>query len=188
MKFHPLSLSGAYIVELDRLGDERGFFSRAYCQNEFAAKNLFTSVAQANNSLSATKGTLRGLHYQLGEFGEDKLIRCIRGEIFDVVVDLRAESPTFLKHVTVNLSAENRLAVYVPRGCCNGIQTLQSDTELFYLASNFYAAHAERGLRWNDPRLGIDWPLEPEVISQKDANHPDFNPAYHLDPAFGQFR
>ena len=188
MKFQALPIAGAYIVRQDPHGDDRGFFARAYCQEEFAGAGLHPTFVQANNSLSTTVGTLRGLHYQLGSFAEDKLIRPIHGAIFDVLVDLRRESPTFLKHHTFELSGEDRAAVYVPRGCANGIETLQPDTELFYLASNFYAPRAERGLRWNDPRFEIAWPLEPVVISEKDASHPDFDEAYHLDPSFGPFR
>jgi len=180
MKFTPLPINGAYVIDLEKLGDERGFFARAFCQREFEAQGLETRVAQANTSLSRVKGTLRGLHYQLGEFAEAKLIRAISGAVFDVLVDLRPESPTFLQHCALVLSAENRSAIYVPRGCANGIQTIEGDTQLFYLAFNFYAEHAERGLRWNDPRLGIKWALEPTVISDKDRNHPDFDPAYHL--------
>lgn len=187
MKFTELPIKGAFLVEQEPIGDDRGFFARAYCQKEFAAVGLKPSFVQTNNSLSRTKGTLRGLHYQLGEFAEDKLIRCIGGAIFDVVVDLRQDSPTFLHHHTLELPAEGRAAVYVPRGCANGIQTLEPDTELFYLVSNFYKPAAERGLRWNDPRIGVKWPLEPTIISSKDAAHPDFDPAYHLDPSFGRF-
>lgn len=188
MKFHELPITGAYIVEMERRGDDRGFFARAYCQNEFADHGLRPAFVQANNSVSNDTGTLRGLHYQLGEFAEDKLIRCIHGKIFDVIVDLRPDSPTFLHHHTLTLSSIDKNAIYVPRGCANGIQTLEPYTELFYLVSNFYAPAAERGLRWSDPRLGIVWPLEPTVVSEKDASHPDFDPAYHLDPSFGPFR
>ena len=188
MKFHPLPIRGAFLIEQDPIGDERGFFARAYCQKEFADHQLTPVFVQANNSLSRTKGTLRGLHYQLGEFAEDKLIRCLRGSIFDAVVDLRPNSPTYLQHHTLTLSGEARNAVYVPRGCANGIETLEPDTELYYLVSNFYSPKAERGLRWNDPRFAIKWPLEPAVISSKDAAHPDFDASYHLDPSYGPFR
>jgi dTDP-4-dehydrorhamnose 3,5-epimerase len=138
--------------------------------------------------VSTQSRTLRGLHYQLGAYAEDKLIRCVRGAVFDVVVDLRADSPTFLKHHTLHFSSIDRNAVYVPGGCANGIMTLEPETELFYLVSSQYEPSAERGLRWNDPLLGIAWPHEPAVLSEKDATHPDFDPAYHLAPAFGGFR
>jgi dTDP-4-dehydrorhamnose 3,5-epimerase len=188
VNFQALPIRGAYIVEMERHGDERGFFARAYCQTEFAAQKLTPSFVQANNSVSAQAGTLRGLHYQLGQYAEDKLIRCIRGAVFDVVVDLRLESPTFLSHHTLQISSVDKNAVYVPRGCANGIMTLADDTELFYLVSNAYEPKAERGLRWNDPRLNIEWPGEPVVLSEKDASHPDFDAAYHLASAFGPFR
>lgn len=187
MKLVPLPLPGAFLVEQEPIGDERGFFARAYCQKEFAAQGLTPHFVQANNSLSRIRGTLRGLHYQLGRFAEDKLIRCIRGAIFDVVVDLRPKSPTFLQHCTLELRAEMRNAVYVPRGCANGIQTLEPDSELFYLASNFYEFPAERGVRWNDPRFAISWPLPPAVISPKDAGLRDWDPAWHLDPSYGDW-
>jgi dTDP-4-dehydrorhamnose 3,5-epimerase len=180
MRFTPLPIKGAYVIDLEKKEDERGFFARAFCQREFEAQGLETGVAQANMSLSRIKGTLRGLHYQLGKFAEAKLIRVISGAVFDALVDLRPESPTFLQHFTVVLSAENRSAIYIPRGCANGIETLEGSTQLFYLASNFFAPHAERGLRWNDPKFDIKWALEPTVISEKDRNHPDFDPAYHL--------
>jgi dTDP-4-dehydrorhamnose 3,5-epimerase len=187
VKFRSLPIQGVFIVEQEPKGDDRGFFARAFCKLEFEEHGLNSNFVQANNSLSRTKGTLRGLHYQLGRHAEDKLIRPIRGAIFDAVVDLRPSSPTFMNVCTFELSSEDRCAVYVPRGCANGIQTLEPDTELFYLVSNFYAPDAERGLRWNDPRFGIRWPLEPTVISAKDAAHPDFNEAYHLDSQFGPF-
>jgi dTDP-4-dehydrorhamnose 3,5-epimerase len=187
MKFTALALHGAFLVEQEPIGDDRGFFARAYCQNEFAAQGLNPHFVQANNSLSRTRGTLRGLHYQLGKFAEDKLIRCIRGAIFDALVDLRPKSPTYLQHVNLELRAEMRNAIYVPRGCANGIQTLEPDTELLYLASNFYEAAAERGIRWSDPKFAIGWPLPPAVISPKDAGLRDFDPAWHLDPSFGEW-
>jgi dTDP-4-dehydrorhamnose 3,5-epimerase len=187
LKFHPCKIKGAFIIELDRIGDERGFFARAYCQKEFAAQGLHPTMVQANNSVSVQAGTLRGLHYQLGEHAEDKMIRCIHGEIFDALVDLRQDSPTFLQYETFTLNRENKLAIYVPRGCANGVMMTKPDTELFYLASNFYNKEAERGLRWNDPKIGIKWPGVPDVISEKDATHPDFDPAFHLDPKYGAF-
>lgn len=187
MRIIPLSLRDVFRVEQEPIGDDRGFFARAYCQKEFAAHGLFPEFVQANNSLSRTRGTLRGLHYQLGKHAEDKLIRCIRGAVFDTVVDLRPKSSTYLHHCTLELRAEERSAVYVPRGCANGIQTLEPDTELFYLASNFYEFPAERGIRWNDPRFAIKWPLKPEVISGKDSAIRDFDPAWHLDPAYGDW-
>lgn len=187
MKVIPLPVHGAFTIEQDPIGDDRGFFARAYCQREFAAAGLNPHFVQANNSVSRTVGTVRGLHYQLGRHAEDKLIRCINGAFFDVVLDLRPRSPTYLQHCTLEISAGKRNAVYIPRGCANGIETLQPEAELFYLASNFYESPAERGVRWNDPKFGIQWPLPPTVISTKDAGWPDWNPAWHLDPAYGDW-
>lgn len=188
MKFHALPIDGAYLIEMERRGDERGFFARAFCAEEFAAHALASTFVQANNSVSSQARTLRGLHYQLGAYAEDKLIRCVRGAVFDVLVDLRVDSPTFGKHHTLHFSSIDKHALYIPRGCANGIMTLEPETELFYLVSNEYEPSAERGLRWNDPHFGIVWPHEPVVVSEKDAAHPDFDPAYHLTPAFGAFR
>lgn len=181
MKFNALPLDGVFEVVIEPIGDERGFFGRAFCQKEFAAQGLETVFVQANNSLSRISGTLRGLHFQRGIHAEAKLIRVIRGAMFDVLVDLRPDSPTFLKHVTLQVTAERRNAIYVPRGFANGIMTLEPDTELFYLSTNFYCPSDERGLRWNDPTLGISWPRDPVVISDKDSRHPDFDRAYHLE-------
>ena len=183
MKFVALPLRGSFMVEQEPIGDERGFFARAYCQKEFAAQGLKPHFVQANNSLSRVRGTLRGLHYQLGRCAEDKLIRCVGGAICNVNVDLRPDSPTYMQHQMVELSAGKRNAVYVPAGCANGFQALEPDSELFYLASNFYESPAERGLRWNDPQFGITWPLPPTVMSPKDAGWRDWDPAWHLDPS-----
>ncbi len=187
MKLTPLPIAGAFHVEQEPIGDERGFFARAYCQKEFAAQGLHPHLVQANNSLSRTRGTLRGLHYQLGRHAEDKLIRCIHGAVFDVLVDLRETSPTYLQFCTLELRADKRNAIYVPRGCANGIQTLEPDTELFYLASNFYNPQAERGVRWNDPKFNFPWPFPPVVVSAKDAALRDWDPSWHLDPAYGNW-
>jgi dTDP-4-dehydrorhamnose 3,5-epimerase len=181
MKFNPLPLKGAFLIELEKREDERGFFARAFCEKEFAAHGLATHFVQANNSLSVEQYTLRGLHYQLGAAAEDKYIRCIRGQTFNVIVDMRPESPTFLNYHSVQLSSELRNALYVPRGFANGIMTLESNTELFYLVSNFYNFEAERGVRWNESRLNIQWPHEPAVLSPKDNAFPDYDPAYHLE-------
>src|SRR5580692_11072629 len=135
MKFNPLPLKGAYLIELEKREDERGFFARAFCEKEFHANGLATDFVQANNSLSVDQYTLRGLHYQLGEAAEDKYIRCIRGRTHNVIVDMRPDSETFLKHHTAQLSSELRNALYVPRGFANGIMTMEPSTELFYLVS-----------------------------------------------------
>lgn len=179
MKFTPLPVKGAFIVDLEKREDERGFFARAYCEQEFAAQGLMARFVQANNSLSTFQYTLRGLHYQLGNAAEDKLLRCLRGRTFHAVVDMRRDSPTFLQHCTVQLSSEVRNALYVPRGTANGMMSLEPNAELFYLSSNVYNAEAERGVRWNDPRFGITWPHEPAILTPKDSGFPDYNPAYH---------
>ncbi len=180
MKFHELPVQGAFLIELEKFGDSRGFFGRAFCRNEFADHGLATEFVQVNNSLSADKGTLRGMHYQLAPHAETKVVRCIRGALYDVIVDIRPDSPTFGKWHGEELSAENRNMLYVPRGFAHGFITLEDDTEAFYFVDNFYAPDHERGVRWNDPKFGIDWPIEPAVLSDKDQAHPDFDPAYHL--------
>jgi dTDP-4-dehydrorhamnose 3,5-epimerase len=180
MKFIETPLPGAFVIELEERGDDRGFFARAFCQREFQQHGLNPNIVQMNISLSARRGTLRGIHYQLAPKAEDKTFRCLRGAFFDVVVDLRPESPTFLRHFTVELTGGNRKMVHVPQGCANSFLTLEDDTELFYFTSEFYAPEWERGIRYNDPKLGIQWPMEPAVISDKDKNHPDFKLETHL--------
>lgn len=179
MIFHKTPLDGARVIELEKRGDDRGFFARFFCEKEFAAEGLETRFVQINNSLSSKKGTLRGLHYQLPPSGEVKVVRAIRGALYDVIVDLRAGSPTFGKWFGAELSAENRMMMYVPRGFAHAFITLTDDTEALYLVSDFYAPECERGLRFNDPALGIDWPIEPVEVSEKDRSWPDFNPEFH---------
>lgn len=173
-------LRGARVVELEPHADERGFFARVFCQNEFRSHDLAADFVQVNNSLATTKGTLRGLHYQLAPKAEVKLVRCIRGSLYDVILDLRPDSPTFGRHFGIELSGENRRMIYVPKGCAHGFVTLEDDTECFYFSDEFYAPDFERGVRWNDPEFGIEWPLEPAVISEKDCDLPDFDPSYHF--------
>lgn len=179
MIFHPAPLRDACTIELEKRGDDRGFFARVFCQDEFAAAGLATQFVQMNNSLSARKGTLRGLHYQLAPAAEVKVVRCIRGALFDAIVDLRPDSSTFGQWFGAELTAENRLMMYVPRGFAHAILTLADDTEALYLVSDVYSPENERGVRWNDPRFDIAWPIVPTEISQKDANWPDFDPAFH---------
>lgn len=181
MDFTETPLKGAYLIDLNRLGDERGFFARTFCTREFADVGLVTQFVQVNNSLSALQGTLRGMHYQLAPHAETKIVRCIRGALYDVIVDLRPESATFKQHFGVELTAENRQMLYVPKGFAHGFVTLEDDTEAFYFVDEFYAPDAERGVRWNDPAFAIDWPIEPLEISDKDARHGDFDPAIHLN-------
>lgn len=180
MKFEATPLDGAYVIELEKKGDDRGFFARAFCCNEFTEQGLVEKFVQVNNSLSAQKGTLRGMHYQLAPKAETKLVRCIRGALYDVILDLRDGSPTFGKSFGAELSAENRRMMYVPKGFAHGFITLSDDAEAFYFVDEFYAPQQERGVRWDDPTFAIDWPIEPVVISDKDRNHRDFDREYHL--------
>lgn len=180
MKFHPTPLAGAYTIELEKRGDDRGFFARFFCVKEFEALGLDPKIVQINNSLSRIQGTLRGLHYQLAPKAETKIVRCIRGSLYDVILDLREGSPTFGQWFGATLTAENRTMMYVPKGFAHGFITLEPDTEAFYLATEYYGPDRERCVRWNDPKFGIKWPAEPVVISDKDRNTPDFSPATHL--------
>jgi dTDP-4-dehydrorhamnose 3,5-epimerase len=179
MKFYNGSVADARLVELEKRGDDRGFFARMFCEKEFGAEGLETHFVQANNSLSSLKGTLRGMHYQLGSSAEVKLVRCVRGALFDAIADIRPDSPTFGKWFGETLTADNRLMMYVPRGFAHAILTLEPDTEALYLVSAFYDPAAERGVRWNDPRFGIEWPIEPVEVSVKDGNWPLFDPELH---------
>jgi dTDP-4-dehydrorhamnose 3,5-epimerase len=179
MKFHETPLNGAYLIELERRGDDRGFFARFFCEKEFAAAGAETRFVQINNSLSARKGTLRGMHYQLAPSAEVKVVRCLKGSLYDVIADLRPDSPTFGQWFEAELNAENRLMMYVPRGCAHGLLTLADDTEALYLVSDSYAPDRERGMRFDDPWLGIEWPIAPVEISPKDRAWPDFDPDYH---------
>jgi dTDP-4-dehydrorhamnose 3,5-epimerase len=180
MKFQALDLPGAYLIDLDKFGDDRGFFARVFCTEEFGTHDLKTEILQINNSLSATKGTLRGMHYQLAPHAEVKVVRCIKGSLFDAILDLRVESPTFGQWFGAELSAENRRMMYVPEGFAHGFQTLEDDTEAIYFVTEGYAPGSERGVRWNDPEFGIEWPLAPTVLSDKDAQQRDWEPEWHL--------
>ncbi len=172
MKFVPTPLTGAFVVELEPIEDERGFFARSFCQNEFRARGLDPVVAQCNVSLNRNRGTLRGLHYQAPPHEEAKLVRCIRGAIWDVIVDLREGLPTRWKSFSTELTADNRRALYVPRGFAHGFQTLADDSEVLYQISEFYHPESSRGLRWDDPALGIRWPLPEPVVSARDRAYP----------------
>lgn len=180
MKFVETPLAGAYTIELEKREDERGFFARFYCEREFGEQGLETRFVQINNSLSRDIGTLRGMHYQLEPEAEVKVVRALSGSLYDVILDLRRGSPTFGKSFGAELTGENRRMMYVPRGFAHGFLTLEADTEALYLVSAFYAPKEERGVRWNDPRFGIEWPSEPQVVSDKDRSHPDFDEAHHL--------
>jgi dTDP-4-dehydrorhamnose 3,5-epimerase len=174
MLFHSTTLQDAKRIELEKRGDERGFFARTFCEREFAAQGLETQFVQQNASRSAQQGTLRGMHFQKGADAEVKLIRCLSGAILDVIVDLRPESPTYKKWEAFELSDANSDMLYVPRGFAHGFVTLTDNVEVTYLVSAFYAPAAEGGVRWNDPVIAIAWPFEPTVLSPKDAAWPDF--------------
>jgi dTDP-4-dehydrorhamnose 3,5-epimerase len=180
MIFNETPIPGAFLIDLEKRGDDRGFFARAFCEKEFAAAGLVSRFVQVNNSLSARKGTLRGMHYQLAPMAETKLVRCIRGSLYDVILDLRGDSPTFGKSFGAELSAENRRMMYVPKGFAHGFITLTDDAEAFYFVDEFYGPNYERGVRWNDPKFNIEWPIQPAVLSDKDAAWRDFDPAWHL--------
>lgn len=180
MKFSPTELSGVYLIDLEPRGDDRGFFSRVFCAKEFDELQLETRFVQFNTSFSKIRHTLRGMHYQLGESAEVKVIKVLRGELYDVVLDLRPESATFGKWTAAVLSAENRRMMYVPRGCAHGFMSLTEDVEMLYFVSAYYDAKLERGVRWNDPKFGIQFPHAPALLSDRDANAPDFDPAWHL--------
>lgn len=180
MRFQETPLAGAYLVDLERRGDERGFFARAFCRDEFRAHGLVADFVQVNNSLSAAKGTLRGMHYQLPPSAETKLVRCLRGALWDAILDLRPDSTSFGRWFGAELTAENRSMMYVPKGFAHGFVTLTDDTEVLYFVDSCYAPDRERGVRWNDPRFGIRWPLPPVVVSEKDQGQRDFDPAWHL--------
>lgn len=179
MIFNRTPLEGAYTIDLEKRGDDRGFFARMFCEKEFGEAGLETRFVQINNSLSAHKGTLRGMHYQLPPSAEVKVVRCVRGALWDVILDLRAGSPTFGKWFGAELTSENRTMMYVPRGFAHGFVTLTDDTEAMYLVSAFYAPDAERGVRYNDSAVGIDWPVAPVEISDKDRSWPDLDAGFH---------
>jgi dTDP-4-dehydrorhamnose 3,5-epimerase len=172
MIFTETELPGAYLIDIDEKPDDRGFFARTFCREEFEAHGLKPTVAQCNLSFTHRAGTLRGMHYQVEPATETKLIRCTRGAIFDVIVDMRRQSPTYLRHVGVELSADNRRALYVPELFAHGYQALEDGAEVSYQVGEFYTPGLERGLRHDDPVLGIDWPLPVSTISGKDARWP----------------
>jgi dTDP-4-dehydrorhamnose 3,5-epimerase len=165
------------IVDVESHADERGFFARSWCTREFAERGLNPSVVQCNVSGNTAKGTLRGMHYQVAPHAEVKLVRCTKGAVYDVIIDLRVGSSTFLRHVGVELTADNHRALYIPEGFAHGFITLQDNSEVFYQMSAFYEPMAACGVRWNDPIFGIDWPLPVAVISTRDREYPDFKPA-----------
>ena len=170
MTFKETGQNGAYLIDLERREDERGFFARFFCNKEFDAKNLNSEIVQINNSFSIHKGTFRGLHFQNAPMSEDKIIRCVAGSLLDIIVDLRKDSSTYLKHFKVELNCSNRMALFVPKGFAHGFLTLEDNTEAFYLTTQFYSPVHESGLRYDDPKLNIVLPFEPLHITEKDKN------------------
>jgi len=170
--FTETKLKGAFIIDLERREDSRGFFARAFCQKEFKAHGLEPVIAQANIASNFKKGTVRGMHFQYPPAAETKLVRCTRGGILDIIVDLRPESPTYMQHLSIELSDDNQRALYVPERFAHGYQTLRDNTDTSYQVGEFYTPEAEAGLMYNDPRLSLNWPLPVTVISEKDQKFP----------------
>lgn len=175
MIFTETKLKGAFIIDVEPREDERGFFARSWCADEFRRHGLNSRLVQCNISFNNKRGTLRGIHYQAAPFPEAKLVRCTMGAIYDVIIDLRADSPTFKQWISVELTAENRRALYIPEDFAHGFQTLIDHTEVFYQMSEFYHPECARGLRWDDLAFGIEWPFAPWIISQQDAGYADFS-------------
>jgi dTDP-4-dehydrorhamnose 3,5-epimerase len=173
MIFQETRLQGVFEIHLEPKADERGFFARCWCRKEFEDHKLNPALAQCNVSFNSRRGTLRGMHYQASPYGETKVVRCTRGAIYDVIVDLRPQSATFKDWIAVVLTASERNLVYVPEGCGHGFLTLEDETEVFYQMSEFYDADSARGVRWNDPAFRIEWPAEPVVISERDRTYPN---------------
>jgi dTDP-4-dehydrorhamnose 3,5-epimerase len=174
MIFTETTLKGAFVIEPERRHDERGFFARTWCQREFAAEGILPAWVQCNISFSRQRGTLRGMHFQAPPYEEAKLVRCTMGAIYDVIIDLRAKSPTFRQWLAVELTADNRRMLFIPQGFAHGFQTLAHDTEVFYQMSQFYAPEYARGVRWDDPAFRVSWPAEKRIISERDRGFPDF--------------
>ena len=174
MKFTEINLKGAFVIELEKREDERGFFARTWDVNEFEANGIYRIPIQASISFSSKKGTIRGIHYQVAPYEESKLIRCVRGAIYDVVIDLRPKSPTYKKWFGIELNEDNKLMLFLPEGFAHGFLTLEDNTEVTYQVSAFYSFESERVIRYNDPTFNIKWPIDVTIISKKDKNYPDF--------------
>ena len=172
MTFTETALKGSFIIDLNLFQDERGWFARTYCKNEFEQIGHVKEWVQLNHSFTKQKGTIRGMHYQMSSFAEIKLVRCISGKIYDVIIDMRKDSPTFLQWTGVELSAENKRMLYIPEGFAHGFQALSDDCELIYHHSQFYTPNVEAGIRYNDPKININWPLPLTSISKRDEEHP----------------
>jgi dTDP-4-dehydrorhamnose 3,5-epimerase len=175
MRFTKTNLEGAWLVDLNQLDDERGFFARSFCQREFSEHGMNPRVAQCNISYNRKKGTLRGMHFQTIPYQEAKLVQCTQGSIYDVIIDLRADSQTFGQSFGIVLSAAEYRMLYIPEGFAHGFLTLEDHTNVYYLMSEFYAPECARGFRWNDPTFKVAWPEKVQVISERDAGYPDFS-------------
>lgn len=176
MDFTETKVQGAFLIAPEKIPDERGFFARTWSETEFEERGLDSRLVQCSLSFNTRKGTLRGMHYQREPYAETKIVRCTRGEIYDVVLDLRTGSQTFKEWVAVQLSADNHQMLYIPKGCAHGFQTLSAGAEVFYQMSEFYRPESATGVRWNDPAFAIEWPLEVTVISERDRAYPDYQP------------
>jgi dTDP-4-dehydrorhamnose 3,5-epimerase len=174
--FTPAPLAGAWLVDLERREDPRGFFARTWCRREFAAKGLDARLVQCSMSRNARRGTLRGMHWQVAPHEEVKLVRCSRGAVWDVIIDLRPGAPTYTRHFAAELTAESGRALYIPEGFAHGFVTLADDTDVLYQMTAFYEPGAGRGVRWNDPAFGIPWPVAEPILHERDASYPDFVP------------
>lgn len=175
MIFTETKLKGAYIIDVKKIEDERGYFGRVFCKNEFDEVGIESNIAQTNMSFNPKKGTLRGMHYQVSPYEETKLVKCTSGAIYDCIVDLRKDSPTYLEWIGVELTEENNRMLFVPRDFAHGFITLKDNTAIQYFVSQFYAPGAEKGIKWDDPKINIQWPIDVAVISEKDNNHPYLN-------------
>jgi dTDP-4-dehydrorhamnose 3,5-epimerase len=174
--FSPTPLAGAFVIEPEPIPDARGLFARTWCQRELEAHGLEGRLAQCSTSFNKRKGTLRGMHYQAAPFAETKIVRCTRGSMYDVIIDLRPESSTFTRYFGATLTADNRKAMYIPKGFAHGFQTLEDDTEVLYQISEFYSPEHSRGVRWDDPAFRIAWPSDERTMSERDRGYPDFRP------------
>lgn len=174
MRFQQTPLAGALVIELEPVVDARGLFARTWCAREFAAQGIDMAIRQCNVSVNRARHTLRGMHYQADPHAEAKIVSCVRGALFDVIIDLRPESPTFKRHFAVELNDDNRRSLYIPPGFAHGFETLTENAEVYYQMSAFYEPSAAKGVRWDDPAFGIRWPAPPQVISDRDRGYPDF--------------
>lgn len=180
MIFTETPIKGLYVIDLEKRGDDRGFFARVFCKNEFEAHGMNPNIVQINTSLTAEKGTFRGLHYQIDPKAEDKFVKVIKGSMYDISLDLRPESPTYGQYFAIELNDRNRSMIYLPKGFAHGYLILEDNTEIMYAVTEFYSPENERVIRWNDPRFNIKLPYEPVILSDKDKNAADFSEETHL--------